>query len=215
MTYNDENLPSNLSLSKVDVQLFLKRLRKDLDGRKIRYYLVGEYGDMNARPHYHAIVFGIDKRDEQMVFDAWGKGFVQIKPVINERINYVTAYINKKLYGKDMYGDRVAPFALMSKRPAIGLKWLEKEQNRESVLQNLGIRHEGRIKPIPRYFCKKLDDVITDEFVKNRHNEKAFERLSKPVDNYGDMEKIYLNDKAVRRQAEADQNALLSMKNRQ
>lgn len=55
LTYNDENLPDNYSLSKVELQNFFDNLQhkfKDYDGRKIRYYACGEYGDDTQRPHY-------------------------------------------------------------------------------------------------------------------------------------------------------------------
>ena len=58
-----EALPS-LTLSKRDVQLFLKRLRK-LTGQQFRYYLCGEYGSTTHRPHYHLIVFGLVLDDLQ------------------------------------------------------------------------------------------------------------------------------------------------------
>jgi len=56
------------SLIKRDVQLFIKRLRKEQDSRgssKIKYYLVGEYGDLTKRPHYHAAIFGEDFADDR------------------------------------------------------------------------------------------------------------------------------------------------------
>ena len=60
LTYNDENLVyadgEKPTLSKRDVQLFLKRLRKSLK-KSIKYYCVGEYGTRTNRPHYHFILF--------------------------------------------------------------------------------------------------------------------------------------------------------------
>lgn len=69
LTYNNQNLPRDLSVHKRDVQLFFKRLRKKLDGKSIKYYACGEYGDKGGRrmlygpdalgrPHYHACLFG-------------------------------------------------------------------------------------------------------------------------------------------------------------
>lgn len=57
LTYADEHLPPHGSLSKRDLQLFWKRLRKSLD-YPIRYFACGEYGTKKGRPHYHAIIFG-------------------------------------------------------------------------------------------------------------------------------------------------------------
>jgi len=67
-TRTDETPAHADSLIKRDVQLFVKRLRKDQDARglaKIRYYLVGEYGDQTKRPHYHAAIFGEDFTDDR------------------------------------------------------------------------------------------------------------------------------------------------------
>lgn len=76
LTYNDEHVPFSyyddpdtgealgaLSLRKKDMQLWMKRLRKRFSDQKIRFYLSGEYGDQTFRPHYHAIVFGLELND--------------------------------------------------------------------------------------------------------------------------------------------------------
>ena len=59
LTYNDENLPKDGSLSKEEVQKYLKRLRERLDGREIKFYAAGEYGEDNGRPHYHLILMNV------------------------------------------------------------------------------------------------------------------------------------------------------------
>lgn len=69
------HIPDDWNLKKRDVQLFLKRLRKEFSDRKIRYYHCGEYGyrcihglDLKkvkcpmcnvGRPHYHACLFNV------------------------------------------------------------------------------------------------------------------------------------------------------------
>lgn len=48
-------------LSKRDIQLFVKRLRKSLSTydkeARVKYFVKGEYGDVNYRPHYHGLIF--------------------------------------------------------------------------------------------------------------------------------------------------------------
>lgn len=47
-------------LSKRELQLFMKRLRKYLDkyeGQKIRFFATGEYGPLSFRPHFHILLF--------------------------------------------------------------------------------------------------------------------------------------------------------------
>ena len=59
LTYDDENLPENGSLCPSHVRDWLKRIRKKVEPRKLRYFLVGEYGDETKRPHYHVALFGV------------------------------------------------------------------------------------------------------------------------------------------------------------
>ena len=53
LTFNNECLPLDGSLSKEVIQKYVKRVRKNTD--KMKYYLCGEYGESNMRPHYHVI----------------------------------------------------------------------------------------------------------------------------------------------------------------
>lgn len=67
LTYNDESLPPGGSLCLRDVQLFMKRLRKARNsnvGNPIRFFLGAEYGEINRRPHYHALLFNCDFPDK-------------------------------------------------------------------------------------------------------------------------------------------------------
>jgi hypothetical protein len=62
LTYNDEFLPPGGTLVLRDVQLFMKRLRKARNSTKsnpVRFFLGGEYGEDNGRPHYHALLFNV------------------------------------------------------------------------------------------------------------------------------------------------------------
>lgn len=58
LTYADETLPPNGSLCPEDHKHFIKRLRKRLGARRVRYFHCGEYGETNHRPHFHTILFG-------------------------------------------------------------------------------------------------------------------------------------------------------------
>lgn len=59
------------TLSPYDLDLFLKRLRKSLPPRSIRYFAVGEYGGTSGQPHYHLFLFGLDPSNFHLVRDAW------------------------------------------------------------------------------------------------------------------------------------------------
>jgi hypothetical protein len=137
-------------LDKVDVQKFLKRLRKRLNN-KIRYFAVGEYGDTTFRPHYHMLLFNININDLKYVEESWNDGFVRIDPINDARIHYVSKYAMK--YHKHKHF-AVKPFSLMSK--GIGKSYIEHniDMHRKSkmtyVLDN-GFKHK-----MPRYYRDKI-----------------------------------------------------------
>ena len=66
LTYADQFLPEDGSVNPRHTQLWLKRLRKVLDPRKVRFFLCGEYGDQTFRPHYHACLFGVGLDDAHL-----------------------------------------------------------------------------------------------------------------------------------------------------
>lgn len=121
LTYSDENLPENENLSKRDFQLFMKRLRKKF-GKGIRYFACGEYGTKKNRPHYHAIIFGLDFNDKELwtirnenrlyisktLDKLWTNpeskeqyGWATIGEVTFESAAYVARYCMKKRKGKE------------------------------------------------------------------------------------------------------------------
>lgn len=112
LTYNDENLPHDLSLNKAHHQKFMKRLRKYIGGEKrIKYFHAGEYGSKGQRPHYHTILFNYDFKDKELLSERngnllytspllskiWDKGFVTIGDVTFESAAYVARYCLKKI----------------------------------------------------------------------------------------------------------------------
>lgn len=137
LTYNDEHLPrldnGQSTLVKSDLQKFFKRLRKRLGSeRRIKYFACGEYGsaDYTERPHYHAIIYGLDatnQDDRKAIIDSWKCCDPQLFDWRTKHnaidianaydIAYVAGYVQKKLYGKqgkEYYGERLPPFSLMS-----------------------------------------------------------------------------------------------------
>lgn len=118
LTYDDDHLPSNGSLRKVDFQKFMRRLRKAvrrIDKKlKIRFFHCGEYGDRFGRPHYHALIFGFDFLDKYLwrttsagckayrsplLEKLWPYGNSELGDVTFESAAYVARYCVKKVTG--------------------------------------------------------------------------------------------------------------------
>lgn len=154
LTYNDDNLPLDRSLHKDVLQKFFKRLRKKCFPTKIKYYACGEYGSefKSFRPHFHAIVFGVNCREMSLILsDVWTLGFTNIQPVFYDSCAYVTGYVMKKYNGdkaKEVYGEKEVPFRLSSQ--GLGKDYALK--NREQIEKNLGIKVAGKNKGFPKYY---------------------------------------------------------------
>lgn len=142
LTYNDDNLPADGGLDKSAFPKFMKRLRKRFSDERIRYYHCGEYGGKFHRPHYHALLFGFDLPDKNVIpsdaeypvweseilEDVWGKGFTEVGSVNFDSASYVTQYVTQKVVGSiaPWYYDGLEPeYATMSRRPGIGSGWYE------------------------------------------------------------------------------------------
>lgn len=153
-----------------DMTRFWKRLRKKQD--KIRYFYCGEYGENTARPHYHAIIYGLQMPDlekvkgrnqyysSKMLEETWGLGQVTIAYAEPGTYNYVAGYVTKKMHGNDKqeYAEigLPAPYACMSRRPGIGMDWLE--TNIDKLYEQPHIQLAGKTAPIPRAFDKIMEE---------------------------------------------------------
>lgn len=165
LTYDNNHLPENNSLVKRDLQLFIKRLRKQISPARVRYFGCGEYGSLGLRPHYHLILFGYDFKDlvfriennrsfteSKMLKSLWKYGFVSVGKVSFESCAYVARYCMKKLHPK-ILGDRTPEFICMSTRP--GISNLLFSQNGLEISENGFMFSAGRKVATPRY-CDKV-----------------------------------------------------------
>jgi hypothetical protein len=191
LTYNSKNLPKDNSLDLKHFQDFCKRLRKRVG--PFRYYHCGEYGDpaQGRRPHYHAIMFGLDFSSDRTLYqhtprgdalysskmlnEVWGKGYCLIGAVTHESAAYVARYCMKKQGGdksKAHYehvnldtGEvtQLKPeYATMSRRPGIGKPWLDKFRT-DVYPQDFVVSEDGYQSRPPRFYDYVLDQVEPEQ----------------------------------------------------
>lgn len=187
LTYSDECLPRPATLVKSHFQKFIRALRKQYSDRRISYFMCGEYGEENFRPHYHAVLFGVDFEDvivlrkrhrgklartSKILERLWPHGFNSVGEVSVESCRYVASYCLKKVTGvkADEHYKRIDPetgevfwllpeYAAMSLRPAIGKRWFEEFGC--DVVNYDGVHVEGERLPVPRYYdrLRKREDA--------------------------------------------------------
>lgn len=187
LTFDEEHCPRNRSLDYKVFQDFMKRLRKRFSGKRVRFFMCGEYGEQFDRPHFHACIFGIDFADKVLFSSAggtklytspvldglWPFGFSSIGEVTFESAAYVARYCVKKVNGdlaKDHYAmvdldtgevyQRTPEFAHMSLKPGIGALWLEKF--RSDVYPRDYVVARGHKSKPPRYYDKRLKAALPD-----------------------------------------------------
>jgi len=183
LTYDDKHLPPDGGLVLPHFQFFMKRLRKSIYPSKVRFYHCGEYGDLNARPHYHSLMFGYRPDDLELfssrnnfpVFTSkklsnlWPFGFSVVGDVSFDSAAYVARYVMKKVTGVGAqvhYKGRKPEYTTMSRRPGIGKGWYEKFKADIYPLDRLIVR--GHPSRPPRYYDNLLarEDRSTFELLK-------------------------------------------------
>lgn len=171
MTYAPENLPKDYGLCKKHVQDFHKRLRFKLadSGRSFRFFTVGEYGPKTHRPHYHGIYFGLSIADADTFHQAWGHGHVKMDELTIGRASYAAKYCLKKATKESDFPDGRSPeFSLMSRRPGIGVPYVEHIAESFHSLKGWtgrqfdtpnAIRINGKTWPVDPYLRKLLTET--------------------------------------------------------
>lgn len=195
LTYDEASVPADLSLRPRDVQLFLKRLlqsrmrawrARKRSGEaeptpKQRFYMCGEYGERNSRPHYHVLYFGFYPEDalyfrkgdsgfkcytSESLAKIWGFGQVFVGDVSFESAAYVARYVMKKV-GSDGVDREILDvttgeiihreheFARMSLNPGIGSTWFEKYASDVFPHDRCIVR--GVTNRVPKYYDVLLD----------------------------------------------------------
>lgn len=206
LTYNEETCPRNdlgwPTLSKKDVQKFLKRLRKHT---KTRYYIVGEYGSETFRAHYHGIFFNLPEfirmvvdgekkvvTTADLLLRTWGNGHIMVGDVNPKSINYVTKYVFKKKDEEYDNKELEKPFSLISLRPAIGANYLQSSGSYHIGTRRFyGILPGGTKVNLPRYYKTKLFGIKTIQqnaeekiTLADKVRNEAFARITSRGENF-------------------------------
>lgn len=170
LTYADDALPENKTLVPSDAQLFFKRLRKALPGRRIRYFMCGEYGARTDRPHYHAAIFGLDVSESEVVQKAWPVGFIYMGELNIHSARYICRYAVKGWTFKQakVLNGRHPEFMRCSRRPGIGVGALDDVVSKVGMYKRIvGVvreLHYGKKKlPLGRLLTEKLNKRIGKE----------------------------------------------------
>lgn len=181
-----------LSLVPRDHTLFMKRVRKHY-GAGVRFLMCGEYGESQispvtgfGRPHFHYLFFGLDADDlsplrgknptysSASLERLWGQGFVDVKLLTEQTVDYVCGYVQKKRFGPDasefysfvhpQTGERVPlvpPFQRQSLKPGIGSEWFAKFYRDVYPQDKFPLKGGAFMKP-PPYF-----DVLYERLASN------------------------------------------------
>lgn len=197
LTYNEAHYQPGLLYR--HFQLFMKRLRKHAK-KPVRFYMCGEYGDQNGRPHFHACLFGWSPAD-QVLFKAlpsgsslftsktleglWPFGYSTVGTLTLESAAYVARYVMKKVTGPgaDSHYWSLNPntgelvqiepeFNKMSLKPGIGRPWYERYKS-DIYPDGTCVVNGLKMKPPPYYeHIYKNEDPFAYEAL-------AFKRLGK------------------------------------
>lgn len=202
LTYNDDHLPKNGALQHVHFQKFIRALRQKTR-KNIRYFMCGEYGELNGRPHYHAILFGYEFPDaylwrnrkgrkdyrSDLLDSLWNKGHAEIGPVTQQTTQYVARYIIKKQSRDRNQADypitdtetgeikgRQQEYTKMSLKPGLGATWLE--ANLTDVFpKDICITNDKKQIPVPKYYRRLLKQSrpVQSDILARARTKKAIE----------------------------------------
>lgn len=185
MTYDERHVPRTnagmLTLRFYDIQLYLKRLRKQKYYAK--YIAVGEYGAKTDRPHYHMLLW----TDAPVEFleanwksskDGSRMGSVHFGTLTAASSMYTLKYI---LQPKPMYRGREKPRAQFSR--FIGAEYMTQQvmewhSGRDGTQEPIMYSWlDGKKRTLPRYyrnylFIKPQLEKFREKFVKEQRKKK-------------------------------------------
>lgn len=180
LTYDDEHYTPTLHYP--DFKRFVRRVVAAKG--PTRYFACGEYGDKLKRPHWHAILFGQDFTDRKnmgrvdtsdQLAELWPHGYSSVGDATYQSAGYIARYTVKKRYGPQaqQHYERVhlqtgeliqvrPELATMSRRPGIGMKFLEKYWPEIYLARDAVVLQGGKQHKVPRAYDKWLKENDQD-----------------------------------------------------
>ena len=182
------------------------RLRRSLG--PTRFFMCGEYGDLNRRPHFHAILFGATFPDRdpcgagifrsKTLEKLWHLGFSSFGNVTYQSAAYVAGYALKKITGpaaETHYqgidwrsGELVSlkpEFGHMSLKPGIGYSWFQKHWQDVYLARDGVVLQGGKQVPAPSYYDTLLsrldDDLYASKTLERYNNSSAYAADNTPA----------------------------------
>lgn len=151
----------------------------------VRYFLTGEYGTKRKRPHYHLILFNLNRKLLKDFHTLWPHGSTDLVPLEPGGIDYVTKYLIDE--DREKRNRRQRPFNMMTKRPGLGYRYFEKNAKWHKANEGTHIEDQryyvlvnGHKMNIPRYYKKKIFspwDMKAHGTLARIKKEKELERL--------------------------------------
>lgn len=216
LTYDKEHLKSP-RLIYPEFQQFMKSLLEKVNRDikipenriKIPYMVTGEYGEINKRPHWHALLFNYRPPDSRRIRttdngepvftskileEIWKKGNLEYGTVTMDSASYVARYAAKKLvHGKDEDHD-YHPIHKTSSKHAIGKRWIEKYYEQTFSLGYINLPN-GEKAGIPRYYQDWLKKTHPEAWMKYASTVKL-ETAKLAKENQDKDETLFLKDLA-------------------
>jgi len=228
LTYDTINVPISRSgfmeVSRRDLQLFFKRLRKSharksgANAGSIKYYAAAEYGGKTMRPHYHIILFNAKL---ELIQPAWNLGSVHYGTVTGASVGYTLKYMMKApkipMHRND---DRTREFSLMSKGLGVSyindriIRWHKADLENRMYVPLL----DGKKASMPRYYKDRI--YSRDErseiggMFKGKLEKELYEhlcQLSEPeirLENHNKQQAVKSAYKAMYHQADKDRHKI-------
>lgn len=186
-----------------DIKKFHKRIRRYLEthgpsvpglSREFKFLACCEYGEKNVelpRPHWHVIYFGLDYRMAAKMFrECWRFGQIDVKPVKDGCIRYVTSYLSKQVKSKVQPRDSYESKGI--RRPKVihsrGLGKSLYYRNLEFIKSHDGcyLTKGNKLRPIPQYYRYKFNLFDDDYYQTSRDKfEKCNERILRATGKNG------------------------------